>query len=151
MGTNYYFKPSSGPLKAYAYLHIGKHSGGWEFMFQGYDVRGGERLLEIPDSGGLRVKVETAALRVRSWEEWKQLLRDTQGVIEDEYATVYTPQEFEALVQQASPGKVWGPERKPLLNHNDYIRQQAWPWSASNGGTEWKDPQGFSFSLNEFS
>ena len=152
MGTNYYFKPSSGPLKAYAYLHIGKHSGGWEFIFQGFDVQGGKRLVEV-DRSGLRVKADIPALRVRSWEEWKQLLRDTPGVLEDEYGTVYAPQEFEALVQQASPGNVWGPERKPLLNHYDYVRSQTTYRTelTADNESEWKDPQGFSFSLREFS
>lgn len=149
MSTNFYFVPTEGPLAAIAEIHIGKRSGGWEFCFQAHNEEGGERRVEVGPTG-LSMKVNVPRLVIKSYEDWKTLLRSTPGHVMDEYHTVYSQEEFEAIVAELSPGKTWQ-SGQPLKNHYDYLTQNADTYGALDPKWEWKDAEGFSFSLTNFS
>jgi hypothetical protein len=149
MSTNYYFHPTSGPLMAFSSpLHIGKSAGGWEFIFQAYDIEGGVRHLAVSSSCNLLVKAQVPAVKLRTRQAWRELLRSGCGRIENEYGTAYSVEEFEDMVELLSPGKTWKPSGEPLQNHYDYMKVGGYSVSEN---TDWKDPEGFSFSLTNFS
>jgi len=133
VGTNYFLRLNECPgCGRYDELHIGKLSGGWEFGFQGYDV---EDIPPIIFHGG----------HIRSWADWKDAL--SRGRIFDEYGREVSEEKFVQIVE--SSRGIWGPDGKPTQNHYDYC-QQHYP-SSIHPDLEWKDSEGWSFSLGEFS
>ena len=147
MSTNFYFTPTEGPLTAFGELHIGLRSGGAQFGFQAYVENGGKRRVRV-GSADLTMEVDVPPLVIKSWADWKELLRSTPGQIHDEYRVPYTVAEFEAEVAEHSPG---------VKAHGDFLRNQ-YDTLASNPARygqidperNWKDTEGFSFSHYEF-
>jgi hypothetical protein len=156
MGTNYYWKPdvkaldiNGGTVDAAQLkpLHIGKHSSGWEFCLQGYDIRAGERTVELD---GLEVSVELGFnLSIRSWDEWKALLQ-RGGEIIDEYGESVTLDAFlERVEKWAAPG-VLGHNGRQLLNHLAEMEKKAHLYPIESQ-REWVDAKGYSFTILRFS
>ena len=122
MGTNFYQRFSvNEETGEYFERHIGKRSGGWEFSFRGYNGRGGSP-------------------KIRSWADWKfHLLKE--GKIFDEYGTEHDPPQFIAMVEKTRGEK----------NHHDYCEDSGNTHMYNNWSEEnWKDQDGWSFSLTEF-
>lgn len=83
MGTNYYAKPRQDPLGlAGEGLHIGKSSGGWEFLWRGHPERG-----------------------LRSVADWRAVLGNPDVVIEAEHGTRLELDEFMEIVRRSPGGK----------------------------------------------
>jgi hypothetical protein len=158
MSTNYYWNPA-GKFQQFAQLHIGKHSGGWVFSFQAHDFEGsasGER--SVPVSGTVCALVhmpELPALFIRSFVDWKELLSIPDSSIEDEYGAQIKAQDFITMVETSlHPVKgFWGSDanRQPLLNHFDEIVKNQHRYGKVDPELDWKDAEGYSFSLREFS
>lgn len=142
MGTNYTWRHAECRCcERYEELHIGKSSGGWEFMFRGHRELEGDPTQNI-----------------ESWADWKQRIR-SEGRVIDEYGTPMPTEEFIQMVEKhLSPGKTFsGPGGKPvkLLNHIDTILadpkyEYLWP-RMRDPKENWKDAEGFSFGIGEFS
>lgn len=148
MSTNYYFRPTSGQLARFQ-LHIGKQAGGWEFMFQGYRVAA---TVENLDSlSGLTIEIEIPAFTLESHIDWLKFLRETPGVIKDEYEDELSLADFEAIIEALSPGKTWGPDMRPLQNHYDMLVRDEHRYGKIDPTRDWKDARGFSFSSSSFS
>jgi hypothetical protein len=148
MSTNFYFTPTRGNLACLT-IHIGLQAGGWEFMFHGYKEDGGKQDFSL--GNGLRIEVEVPRLAIESHLDWLKLLRETPGVIKDEYGDVISLADFEAKIETLSPGKTWGPDKKPLQNHHDMLVTEEHRYGKVNPERDWKDAQGFSFSNRDFS
>jgi hypothetical protein len=148
MSTNFYFIPTEGPLVAFAELHLGKRSGGWQFSFQGYVEPGGKRRVQVSDSG-LTVEVSIPPLNIRSYADWKDVLRSTPGRIHDENGVEYSFDEFEKEVASLAPGQRWG-DSSPLLNHYDHVLEHQHRYGELDPTRNWKDAEGFSFSGYDF-
>lgn len=154
MSTNYYWKPRENDAhSAFGSIHIGKHAGGWSFMFKGY--RFSQDAPFIADLGqGLSIEVDVIHLTMlaTSWDEWKCLLQ-RGGAIEDEYGRTVLFDEFVELVEvHAAPGAKSGD--KPLSNHVTMLRTDP----RYKGNPEffdeekyWLDAKGYSFGIGEFS
>ena len=81
MGTNYYWEPAPCPTCGRGHskrIHIGKLSGGWEFIFHGTDA-------------------------IRSWKDWKTVLSGA-GAIYDEYGRSIAVADFIRLVDDQKAG-----------------------------------------------
>lgn len=148
MSTNYYFRPTSGKLASFQ-LHIGKQAGGWEFMFHGYQVAASVEKLDGPS--GLTIEIEIPAFTLESHIDWLKFLRETPGVIKDEYGDELSLADFEEKIEALSPGKTWGPDKKPLLNHHDMLVRDEHRYGKIDPTIEWKDVRGYSFSTSNFS
>lgn len=97
MGTNYYWKPDPCPTCGHSKTyHIGKNSGGWEFLFQGF-------------------RDEWSEYPARSAGDWRKHLA-SGGKIENEYGDTITPDEFWKLVADS--------RRPGSLNHTTYCQQR---------------------------
>jgi hypothetical protein len=139
MSTNYYWRFNGcNCCERYDELHIGKSSGGWEFMFRGY-----------------RSSPANPKEDILSWDDWKtRLLAD--GTVVDEYGAAIPTQDFITLVEQdTAPGATWGGTGRALLNHIDAILanslyESSWP-DYRNPNSHWKDSRGYAFSAGEFS
>lgn len=100
MSTNFYFHPEPdvcgecGHDKAHEPLHIGKTSGGWVFLWRGYE----EPWLRLPT-------------------HWVQYLHTTPGVIQDEYGHEYSLGDFLIMVMLAQPN----PNKHSLLPSGDAV------------------------------
>ena len=82
MGTNYYTdgeKPCECCGRGGEELHIGKSSGGWQFLFAPYP-----------------------ALGLTSWKAWREFL--ATRAIRDEYGTSHTMDDFADLVDSKQKG-----------------------------------------------
>lgn len=86
MSTNFYWQISKdetcshcGHTKSGELVHIGKRSGGWQFLFQTYG-------------------------NVKSWRDWKNLLSGG-AKIEDEYGRTYTIEQLEEIVKNTISGQ----------------------------------------------
>lgn len=142
MSTNYYWRfDECNCCERYNKLHIGKYSNGWEFMFQGYR----------PDSFG-------KGKELVSWQDWKNALKK-DGIIVDEYGTRITLSEFIEMVEvHAKPGAHQSDGKggsRVLMNHLDYILSEplykdSWP-HMRDPKENWKDAQGYSFGISNFS
>jgi hypothetical protein len=85
MGTNYYTRVNECHFCGrYGELHIGKHSGGWVFLFRGYKELG-----------------------INSKKDWEDLLGSYKGIY-DEYLRMWSPEEFWRIVEgtKKSPNKL---------------------------------------------
>jgi hypothetical protein len=148
MSTNFYFTPASGNLACLS-IHIGLQAGGWEFMFHGYKEDGGKQRFSL--GNGLQIEVEVPPLAIESHLDWLKLLRETPGVIKDEYGDVISLADFEAKIEALSPGRTWGPDQKPLQNHQDMLVREQPRYGKVDPEMDWKDARGFSFSKRDFS
>lgn len=102
MSTNFYLPQTCpNPCKHCSVkdLHIGKHSGGWQFAFQAY-----------PD--------------IRSRKDWEARVAEV-GTVTDEYGREYTPEEFWAEVDETR--KPWGPDGIAPLTHHGMRGKQGIP------------------------
>lgn len=116
MGTNYYAVFNACPhCKAGEREHIGKSSLGWEFSFHGTES-------------------------IRMWSTWKERLSEPDTLIEDEYGSEISYQDFVTKVE-ASKGKT---------NTVDYLHQEGRTELFSGYNRYWKDPEGWSFFNGEF-
>ena len=84
MGMNFYWHPESKACPHCGHdsveiRHIGKASFGWTFSFHGY-------------------------LDIKSYKHWREEFTRS-GVIKDEYGKIYTPNEFDTIVQANKGGK----------------------------------------------
>ena len=143
MSTNFYFIPSEGPLAAFGRLHLGKSCGGAQFIFQAYVEEGGKRQISVSNTG-LSLEIEVPRIVVKSWADWKALLRATAGQIESEYGTAYTIDEFEKEIAEHAPG-VPG-----LRSPYDTLVAGEAQWGKVEPERNWKDAEGFSFSNYDF-
>jgi len=126
MGTNYYHRTDiCDSCDRYNERHIGKDSAGWQFGFQGY---------EADEDGGKEIK---------SWEDWYLELTRLDGKIFDENGQEYGFKGFCELVEYTLNGKFHG---KPNKNHYDYCVEEG-----HNIDTDWKDEEGYAFTLADFS
>jgi hypothetical protein len=123
MGTNYYHHYDiCGECGRSESRHIGKLSWGWTFAFRGYP---GDDYTGQPE--------------IRSLADWEQLLR-SGGEIRDEYGDAMTVDEFLSMVRKKATSS---------NNQTLYIRADT-RWSELRESC-WLDPEGHSFSSNEFS
>lgn len=94
-------------------------------------------------------------LVVTSFEAWKELLTIPGSAILDEYGDEIKAQDFIAMVETSlHPVKgFWGSgaNRKPLLNHFDEQVKNQNLYGKIDPELDWKDAEGYSFSLREFS
>lgn len=74
MGTNFYIKEPTGDK-----IHIGKSSGGWRFIFRGYE--------------GLK-----------TWSDWKKKLEGSEDIF-DEYGDQVSYDSFVKMVEESTSGK----------------------------------------------
>lgn len=159
MSTNYYWKPqgtkfAEGCPGKLGDIHIGKVSGGWSFSFRGYNIEPGVMLLSLPQ--GMTTEVElNLTMKIRSVADWKKFLAEQGGTIVDEYGVPLSLEEFHTLVEDWGPNGIWGPTKERLKNHHDYMLTE--PRYASmrkeymDETQHWKDAEGYSFQLQEFS
>ena len=113
MGTNYYAVVNPCPLcgKSEITLHIGKSSAGWTFSFA--------------------VQTETSIGTIKSYKQWKKLLRNKGVRIKDEYDSYIPYKNFNELVKS-----------KMKARYNHAIK--------SPGNNNFVDSEGHSFSQYEF-
>jgi hypothetical protein len=160
MSTNFNWTPAAdSPLACFGELHIGKRSGGWSFSFQAYDFEGckaHDKWLEVGSNLGIKVPVpELPSLSLKSFEDWKVLLTQPGSTIIDEYGTTVSADDFLNEVQthlHPLKGK-WGPkgQQRPLLNQVDELMKLSDSGYSFDSFRDWKDSEGYSFSLNDFS
>jgi hypothetical protein len=146
MGTNYYVVENVCECcnRYDEKFHIGKHSYGWAFIFQGYKYDG-----------------------LTTWQKWKEYLKGQ--IIRNEYGENVPYEEFVELVEvYAYPNKVVeqavtgividnknlkielkqvNTEGRKLKSHNEEGRKEGW----FNSEHDWDDPEGYSFGSREFS
>lgn len=144
MSTNFYFTPTEGPFAAFGQLHLGKRNGGAQFSFQAYVEEGGKRLVTVNRDSGLSLEMDIPRLVIKSWTDWKELLRSTPGQIENEYGVPYSVEEFEKEIAEHAPG-VPG-LRSP---HDTKVASEA-QWGKVDPERNWKDAEGYSFSNYDF-
>lgn len=131
MGTNYYYVAEDKEL-----LHIGKSSYGWEFMF--------------------RAQPDFSIFTRRQWLEFLsnavhlRVGGDSGNVVVDEYGGPISLGEFELITLTSYRQNLYDKTKKrnheKITNHTDYVREY--------NGTDhytYKDIDGYSFSLNDFS
>ncbi len=124
MSTNYYHRTNiCEHCNRYEEKHIGKSSGGWEFSFQGYDA-------------------EHRRPVIMSFENWKREFQ-ADGKIFNEYGEEISFDDFVKLVEDKQGGTF---NNRPNLNHYDYCVEQG-----HDIGNDYKDDEGYSFSLRDFS
>ena len=142
MGTNYYWITNYCPhCNRGDSIHIGKHSGGWQFSFRAYP------------EGIWYKNLNPLTAPVMSWSDWKKvvvrapedrndpLYKVKWGHIENEYGEVVPPDEFETMVERTAG----------QTNHTDYVNSHP-VWREYNSSSrDFKDPDGWSMSLGEFS
>lgn len=103
-------------------MHVGKSSGGWTFSFRGY-----RNAWDEP--------------RISTYAEWRVFLADAVAKgheLRDEYGEAVTLEDFESLVES---------KRDARLNHTLYCREHHPDYAREC----WLDPDGHSFSSDEFS
>jgi hypothetical protein len=133
MGTNFYLKSVAVECNHCGYkpddplLHIGKASGGWEFVFAAHS-----RAL-IPGQN----QVVFDILTKNSWEivTTKYCLTGNKTIIVNEYGTEFTFREFWSMVHNTR----WG-SPKLVRNHADNYKD----------GHTYNDSAGWSFINGEF-
>ena len=84
MGTNYYTVPKKPTLYPHN-LHIGKSSGGWKFLFQGYQDYELEPFRHV---------------NINSVEDWKKYLKENDVCIFNEYNEEIFYDEFFDMVEE---------------------------------------------------
>ena len=131
MSTSYYHRTNiCDCCNRYEERHIGDSSVGWEFQFQAYE-------------------------EIRSWKDWKKELR--VGRIFDEYGREMSYYDFVMMVNRMGPGKTicQGDKTKVLRNFLDYVENDPIHGQIAvdykNPKLHWKDEEGFSFSIPQFS
>ena len=131
MSTSYYHRTNiCDCCSRYEERHIGDSSVGWEFQFQAYE-------------------------EIRSWKDWKKELR--VGRIFDEYGREMSYYDFVMMVNRMGPGKTicQGDKTKVLRNFLDYVENDPIHGQIAvdykNPKLHWKDEEGFSFSIPQFS
>lgn len=84
-------------------------------------------------------------MKLTSWKQWKEFLKDQQ--IQDEYGESVTYTDFVEMVESyKSPTYKYSDGRKNLV-HNDEGRRQGW----FHPDRDWDDEDGYSFTITEFS
>lgn len=126
MGTNYYWHdhPCAHCGRSDAVRHICKSLR----TFRGY-FTWDYQLEDVPE--------------VVSWEEWKTLLRSSDGEIRDEYGAVHDVEEFIAACE-AVPMEQRRRQFDWMVENKDIVAEV-------RPGGEWLDADGFSFYGGEFS
>lgn len=159
MGTNFYWKAAAAdPLSVFGDIHIGKRSGGWSFSFHGLKYPGAPaqaREVEV-DNAGLSVSMQipaTPALEVVSWQDWKALISRARSTITSEDQDALSVADFiEGIENRLHPVKgSWGPDKCKLHNHFDSLVAEQGRYGPVNREQDWKDSEGYSFSMNVFS
>ena len=120
MGTNYYTASNyCDHCKQYKEdLHIGKDSYGWCFSFQGYKH-----------------------IRLTSWKEWKEYLKEQ--IIVNEYGEIVKYEDFVSLIENIKHPKSEGSK----YHHNDEGKKKGW----FHPEYDWDDEEGFPFCSRWFS
>lgn len=120
MGTNYYAKA---PGELGEGLHIGKHSGGWDFLFRAHRDKG-----------------------LTDCEAWRELLSRPGVRIVAEYGVEYTLDEFwpDAVKRPADPGS------GITQTHDSCWRSARGPMRELIARHHWIDKHGHPFSEGEF-
>ena len=124
MGTNYYVIKNKCPHceRCDEEYHIGKASYGWAFSFQGYPY-----------------------MKLTSWRQWKEFLKDQQ--IQDEYGKAVSYEDFVKMVEEYKSPTFVRPDGHKNVSHNDEGRRKGW----FNPERDWDDEDGYSFTTVEFS
>ena len=123
MGTNYYQRTNICKYcNRYEEKHIGKSSGGWQFIFRGYSADEHRPI-------------------ICSFEDWKTELKN--GKIFTEYGEEISFDNFVRFVEDKKIGKF---NDKPNLNHYDHGVKEGY-----NTQYDWKDSKNHSFTSSEFS
>ena len=84
VGTNYYTVPKK-PSLYRKVLHIGKSSGGWKFLFQGYQD------YELDNN---------KYLNINNIEDWKNYIKENDILIFDEYDNEISFDDFFKMVEE---------------------------------------------------
>ena len=124
MGTNYYARYEICECcKRYEELHIGKSSAGWSFSFRGYSE-------------------EYMLYGVKSFDDWKRVIKEHNMKIYDEYGNYITLDEFIGIVESKKGGE----------NLFTYSKKNGVQSSIDLSVLErmWLDNEGNSFSDMEF-
>lgn len=134
MGTNYYVRvpvlkcPHCGgdTPEGFEDVHIGKLSGGWEFIFRGY-------------------KDDSTMPEISSIKDWLMFL-DAKKIF-DEYGVEYTITQFVDLVKDSRETWLVDGKVKHPQNHFKYCLEH----HPRNMEDQWLDADGWSFNAREFS
>ena len=122
MGTNYYAIIDSCPhCKRGEKLHIGKSSGGWEFLFRAY---------QPPHVPVLML-----------YKDWIELLERPTTVITNEYDEVVPFEKIILRLAPTLPGMVSARRMSEYVKGDKLVDQSQY----------WQDPDGAEFCNNEFS
>jgi hypothetical protein len=123
MGTNYYVATNHCECcdRYDEEYHIGKSSMGWAFSFRGYPSE-----------------------RLESWKQWKEFLKDQ--IIMDEYHERIA---YDSFVQMIETHKAPGYIREN--GHKNLTHNTADDGEWFNPEYDWDDPDGYSFTIREFS
>jgi len=101
MGTNYYFRYNiCGCCNRYDEIHIGKSSGGWQFLFHAVDE---VISLKTIDPKSALLNQDESNLRIRSYSQWRSLIDQyvsqyKTASIRDEYGGEISPEDFYTLI-----------------------------------------------------
>jgi len=119
MGTNYNaIYDKCGRCGRSEQIHIGKLSGGWEFMFRAH----------------CEPQLESVADR-RRW------LKESGAEVRSEYGDSLSGDDFWALIERSRGKK----------NHVDFMENEYPHRDRPISRDDYKDPEGWSFSRNDFS
>ncbi len=123
MGTNYYTVMNKCEHCGWQdTVHIGKSSAGWQFSFHGTD-------------------------QIRSWKDWQRVLEGTPGpAIVNEYGGPISIPQLKAIVEGSKGKKDHIQELRDSSDTSCTAIEDA-----IDAGTDWHDPEGWSFSAGEFS
>ena len=149
MSTNYYMLMEKNKCSCCGRadtrkIHIGMKAGGWRFSFQGF--KGGRYDHGAHEHGW---GDEPCPVDLTTWQQWRQFLRAEcwngwSVSIVDEYGQTIPLSILDEIVYtDYAEGQV----------HNEYCRKHP-IWSTEYLNTPdkyWDDPEGFSFSIVEFS
>lgn len=140
-------------------IHIGLFVGGSSFSFQAFKYEGSpaqERAFEV--SCGIFVLVpvpEVPPISITSFADWKELLLQPGGVIESEDGEILTAEEFIEMVEVRLNPKTgsWGNGKnaRPLSNRFDLLEKMKGIYGPVDPERNWKDADGYSFSMENFS
>ena len=137
MGTNYYHQSDCCKhCKRSDKRHIGKSSKGWQFSFQGYKAD------KFPEDGDIKV----SNLEIKSYKDWlavlwKSLKIDKTGKIINEYGNEISFDDFVLMVKNH--------QGEPNNQYDHCSERQA--EHVFDMSRDWKDEEGYAFTLAEFS
>ena len=98
MGTNYYahveYQVPEGPSLQFDF-HVGKSSGGWQFLLQGYHP---PKSRSAEDQVLKHLMGKAGVGSIQSWEDWKKILLLEEVTLKNEYKDTVPLADLEARV-----------------------------------------------------